>query len=511
MFGTVFVTVVEILGRSRRTPPVNAPGLAPPAPPDVDPTPEPRDGVVAPPPFQRPYAAAVVAVDVIAMDLAVWLYTVWGAAPPRWPGGRMLPSIGFLVLGILVLTAARAWDGRVLGQGTEEFNRLFWGFCYLGVATALIGLALKAAPLRPYAFGVAPSALAFAMLGRWLLRTYLHRQRARGRCMRNVLAVGSVEAVSELITRTKRAPYSGWRITGACVPDGPAPGANALGDVPILASFDSIAQTARQSGSHVVAVSPTQGWNPRRLHRLLWDLEGSGVAVVVDPGLMEIAGPRVRIDTIDGVPMLRLSEPTFTGIERLTKNATDAVVSALLLVLLAPVMVMIAIAIKRGGGPVLYRQTRVGRNGATFTIVKFRTMTVGADQLLDGLRQHNHGAGPMFKVANDPRVTRIGRILRRWSLDELPQLLNVLRGSMSLVGPRPPLPNELAGYDREARRRLLVKPGITGLWQVSGRSDLSWEESVRLDRRYVENWTLLLDALIVCKTIGSVVRRRGAY
>jgi lipopolysaccharide/colanic/teichoic acid biosynthesis glycosyltransferase len=181
-------------------------------------------------------------------------------------------------------------------------------------------------------------------------------------------------------------------------------------------------------------------------------------------------------------------------------------------VLSAPVLLVVAIGIRLdSSGPAFFRQTRVGRHGREFTMLKFRSMDVGAEARRAELESANEGSGPLFKMKTDPRVTRIGVVLRRYSLDELPQLFNVLAGSMSMVGPRPPLPAEVATYGREAQRRLLVKPGLTGLWQVGGRSDLPWEQSVRLDLRYVENWTLALDAVILWKTLGAVVNSRGSY
>jgi exopolysaccharide biosynthesis polyprenyl glycosylphosphotransferase len=231
----------------------------------------------------------------------------------------------------------------------------------------------------------------------------------------------------------------------------------------------------------------------------------------VDPGLMEVAGPRLHVDPVDGFPLLRLTRPTFTGLPWIVKHLVDRVGSALLLLLVAPLLLAVAIGVKLDGGPVLFRQTRVGRHGREFRMLKFRSMTADAERRVAELRTANEGAGPLFKMRRDPRTTRVGAVLRRYSLDELPQLVNVLLGDMSLVGPRPPLPSEVAAYGRDARRRLLVKPGLTGLWQISGRSDLSWEQSVRLDLRYVENWNLALDAQILWKTVGAVVRSRGAY
>jgi exopolysaccharide biosynthesis polyprenyl glycosylphosphotransferase len=214
---------------------------------------------------------------------------------------------------------------------------------------------------------------------------------------------------------------------------------------------------------------------------------------------------------VDGVPVLRLEEPAFYGLQRVTKAVIDRIGALVLLVLLAPVLFVAAVAVRCSRGSVFYRQQRLGKNGEPFTMVKFRSMVVDADRLRSDLVDIDTGAGPMFKIRNDPRVTRVGRVLRRYSIDELPQLFNVLAGSMSLVGPRPPLPEEITSYDEAARRRLLVRPGMTGLWQVSGRSDLSWVEAVRLDLTYVENWSLLTDALIVMRTVRAVLRGSGAY
>jgi len=232
----------------------------------------------------------------------------------------------------------------------------------------------------------------------------------------------------------------------------------------------------------------------------------------VSPGMVEIAGPRLHIRPFVGLPLLSIEEPVFSGWKRVLKGALDRVGAACALILIAPVLLGIALAVRFSGpGPVLYRQVRVGAYGDRYTMYKFRSMVDGADAKLSELLASNEGQGLLFKMRDDPRVTPVGRWLRRFSLDELPQLFNVLGGSMSLVGPRPPLPKEVERYDTSIRRRLLVKPGLTGLWQISGRSDLSWEESVRLDLRYVENWTLALDLLILWKTASAVLRSRGAY
>jgi exopolysaccharide biosynthesis polyprenyl glycosylphosphotransferase len=327
-----------------------------------------------------------------------------------------------------------------------------------------------------------------------------------------VLVVGSCEAVADLIRRTRRDRHFGWSVEGVCTPTGTGPnGSMDVEGVRVVGDLSSVNRVVRRSGYRVVAVAPAPGWGPRRLHELAWQLEGTNTELAVNPGLMEIAGPRLHITPVDGLPLVRLTHPQFTGGKRLLKNAVDRVGAAITLLIVAPLVLVIALAVCADGGPAFYLQERVGVGGRTFRMVKFRSMRVNADRELARLTNRNEGAGPLFKMRHDPRVTRVGAVLRRYSLDELPQLFNVLTGSMSLVGPRPPLPREVEAYGDDARRRLLVRPGMTGLWQVSGRSELSWEETVRLDLRYVENWSITLDCMILWKTINAVTRGHGAY
>ncbi len=466
---------------------------------------------VARPRWEIGYAQAVALVDLAAMAVSLGLH--------RWWGAYTIASLSVkLGLGLMALTAVtlggliRAWDPSVLGQGAEEFNRLLRALVTVAVVIGLVGLALKIPAVRPYVFGVIPVAFFLAAAGRLALRKVLHRRRRNGACMHEVLAVGTEDAVAKLIERTRRATHNGWTVTGACTPpgDGTDEGRNIL-DVPVVGDLDSVAEVAGNGRYRVVSVAQTAGWTSQRLHHLAWDLEGTGAELVVDPGLMEIAGPRLHVAAVDGLPLLRLTEPAFTGMPRVIKAVSDRLVAGLLLLLTAPVMMALAIAVRSDGGPAFYRQSRVGQHGKPFSMIKFRSMVVNADQLRFELADSNQGSGPLFKLRQDPRLTRIGAFLRKYSLDELPQLFNVLSGSMSMVGPRPPLPEEVACYSRDAQRKLLVKPGLTGLWQISGRSDLSWEESIRLDLRYVENWSLALDIFIVWKTIGAVIRGTGAY
>lgn len=461
------------------------------------------------------YARVVVLSDLASVLVVVGIGHVLGLGnwSPRF-GGEISPELGLVValLTGMSLFLTRAWDQRALGQGSEEFSRLIRAFVTAAVVLGLAGLALELPAVRPWVFGLLPLAGMISLFGRFLLRKWLHHNRGNGRFVHPLLAIGTAESVADLIRRTRRDPYNGWSVQGACTPTGVGlDGTDAILDVPVLGDLDSVAELVRTGSHRVVAVGETPGWSPRRLHQLAWDLEGSGTDLVVDPGLMEMAGPRLHVAPVDGFPMLRLTEPTFEGVPRAVKNAIDWFGAAFLLILIAPLMLGVAIAIKCDGGPVFFRQERVGRHGRAFKMIKFRSMVPDAEARKAALLDGNQGSGPLFKLRADPRVTRVGAVLRRYSVDELPQLFNVLIGSMSLVGPRPPLPEEVITYSRDAERRLLVKPGLTGLWQVSGRSDLSWEESVRLDLRYVENWTLAMDALILWKTIGTLAGGHGAY
>jgi len=459
------------------------------------------------------YKVAVVVADVAVVLLgaaAGGLLGFGNGSTGVWTSWYLAGAVTITMIAFAAICGA--WDVHVLGQGSEEFGRVLRGVVACIVVVGLGGLALELNAVRPWVFGIIPAIGVATELVRYGLRRGVHRRRAQGRCMRTVLAVGSARSVAELILRTRRAPYSGWTVTGVCTPDGCGlDGADHVLDVPVVGDLDNLPLAVGLDHYRVVAVTPVPELTPKRLHRLAWDLEGSGAEMVVDPGLMEIAGPRLHVAPVDGLPLLRVTEPAFTGIARVLKNVVDRTIAFTLLLLLLPVLVGVAVAIAMDGGPVFFRQVRLGQGGRPFLMVKFRSMVVHAERLRADLLTANEGAGPLFKMVRDPRVTTVGGWLRRYSMDELPQLFNVLAGSMSLVGPRPPLPEEARGYTPEAQRRLLVKPGLTGLWQVSGRSNLSWEESVRLDLRYVENWSMALDAMILWKTIGAVLSGRGAY
>ncbi|WP_327352058.1 sugar transferase [Streptomyces sp. NBC_01304] len=415
-----------------------------------------------------------------------------------------------LVLGSLAVS--RAWAPAVLGQGAEEFRRLGRSLFTAAVVLSLGGIALTSRNIKLWIFVAIPAIALITMTERYLLRLWLHKQRMEGRCLRPVLAAGSLATVRDLIARTRKYPHLGWRVEAVCTRDGLGLDGDQLDGVPVVGMLADVAGHVRRDGYRVVAVTPDPHWSPDGLQRLAWNLEGSDAEMVVAPVLMEVAGPRLHVDAVLGIPLLRVSMPTFTGGRRAVKGVVDRLGAAFLLMVFAPLMVVVGLLVlvdSRGGA--LYRQRRVGKDGREFTIFKFRTMVSGAHKARAGLTDLNEGAGLLFKLRRDPRVTRVGAVLRRYSLDELPQLFNVLTGSMSLVGPRPPLPEESAAYGPDIKRRLLVKPGLTGLWQISGRSDLPWEEAVRLDLRYVEDWSLALDTVILWKTLRAVLQGQGAY
>lgn len=365
------------------------------------------------------------------------------------------------------------------------------------------------APLKLVAVGT-PIAVVLSLMARFFARKVLYSLQKRGRNVRHVVVAGSAAAAHQLKERIQREPHGGMKVIGLCLPSEELP-RPVVDGIPVLGNLNQVADVVRALGCDAVAVTSDDATRSDYLRKLAWSLEGAGVELLVDPGLDEVAGPRLHIRPLMGFPLVHVEEPQFTGWRRLVKRVSDVVLTSVGLVAIAPVMLGIAAIVKlQDRGPVFFRQTRVGRGGELFTMLKFRSMVVDAEARKMDLMAFNDGHGALFKLRNDPRITRFGKILRDFSLDELPQLFNVLRGSMSLVGPRPHLAHEVAEMPHEANRRSLVTPGLTGLWQVSGRSDLQEEDGIKLDLRYVENWSLTLDLLILWKTASAVLARRGA-
>ena len=426
------------------------------------------------------------------------------------PAEYLAMSLSLPIAWLLTLLLAGAYDARFIGVGTDEFRRVLNAGAFLTATVAILSYALKADLARGYVVIALPCLTLFDLLARYVLRKRLHRARAHGDYMRRVVVVGHAPVVSDIIAMLRQETYHGLTVVAACLADGTE--AAEIADVPAVSGLAVVPEVVREYEADTVAVLACPEMAGSRLRQLAWDLEKTGTDLCVAPALLDVAGPRTTIRPTAGLPLLHMDHPEFTGFRLIVKAAFDKVLALIVLVCAAPLMALIALSIRLyDGGPVLFRQTRVGKDGHGFEVYKFRTMVPDAEARKAELAGQNQHQSPLFKMRNDPRLTRLGAWLRRWSLDELPQLLNVIAGDMSLVGPRPALPEEAALYGDHVRRRLAVKPGMTGLWQVNGRSDLSWDESVRLDLRYVENWSLVLDLQILWKTWAAVARGSGAY
>ncbi len=447
-------------------------------------------------------------------DLGCAAVGVFVAAQIRFGNGitpiYLALSLALPVLWIAALWLAGAYDVRFIGTGSDEFRKVLNAGVSLTAAVAIFSYAINLELSRGYVVIALPSVTLFDLVARFAMRKRLHRLRASGKCLHNVVAVGHELAVADLVTELGRDRYHGLTVVGACVV---RPGeCDEVVGVPVYGGLDDITAAVKAFDADTVAVLACPEMDGIRLRGLAWELEKTGTDLCVSPALLDVAGPRTTIRPTAGLTLLHVDHPQLDGFRLVLKGLFDRCAAAAALIMLAPVMGILAAAIwLQDRGPALFTQVRVGKDGHVFTIYKFRTMVVDAEQRRVQLLASNDSDGVLFKLRKDPRVTAVGAHLRRWSVDELPQLYNVFLGHMSLVGPRPALPAEAEIYAEHVRRRLVVKPGLTGLWQVNGRSDLSWDESVRLDLRYVENWSFALDIQILWKTVSVLARRSGAY
>ena len=466
--------------------------------------------------WERRYGRILLVSDFVILT---WVFAtahvVWAANAT--PTERFHPySFGWIAISVVlafiwhgVLTLAGTRDLRVFGAGAEEYKRVINSTLVVFAVIAFVGYSVRFPVPRSYVLVSLPFGLLLLTLSRWSWRQWLLVQRQRGLMIHDAIVIGNREAVAHLANVMSRNPAFSYRLIGACLtgPDGPTQ----VAGLPVLGGVDGLVATTVASGAHAVIVTSSDATHPDMVRRLGWDLEGYNVEIIVAPSLANVAGPRVHIRPVAGLPLLHVEQPSYRGASRWAKFLLDRFGSLGLLFVGLPIFAAIAVAIKMTSrGRVFFVQERVGRDGHTFKMIKFRTMVEGADEMLGELEGDTANV-MMFKMRDDPRVTRAGKFLRRYSLDELPQLINVLKGDMSLVGPRPPLVSEVSGYEAEARRRLLVLPGMTGPWQISGRSDLDWEETMRLDLYYVENWSIVDDLLILWKTFRAVVGSAGAY
>ena len=417
-------------------------------------------------------------------------------------------SIAVSVLFVIAVLSSQGYRAYTLGDGPGEYQSLLRAGIVLGLGMMSVGYVAEfEVPRTIVLLGIPLAVLASAIL-RHAHRQSLHRERAAGLAMMRTLVVGDVESIGTVVDSLGAAPHHGYQVIGVCLPS--VDDEVSSGSVPTLGAVADIAQVVADYRVETVVVAGSY-LTGDALRRLTWALGRTGTELVVSPGLVEVAGPRVTVQPTAGLSLLRL-EIEASRPRMIAKAVLDRVLGSLLLLAAAPIIGIAALAVRlTSPGKAFYAQTRVGVDGQKFTMWKIRSMYADAEARRAALLGQSDGSGVLFKMRADPRVTPVGKFLRRYSLDELPQLLNVVRGDMSLVGPRPPLMAEVAEYEDQVFRRLRVRPGLTGLWQVSGRSDLSWEEAVRLDLRYVDNWSVSMDLMILWKTFRAVVSASGAY
>jgi exopolysaccharide biosynthesis polyprenyl glycosylphosphotransferase len=422
---------------------------------------------------------------------------------------RLWFALALVLVWPVVLLANGAYDTRCQATGSEEFRRVGQAGLWLLGGVAFLAFLVRAEPPRAVILLGIPLTVVLTSLERYAARRVLQRRITSGSPLYRTFVVGSSHDVRQLVRYIERMPWVGFSVVATSTRSADA----AVEPREPAAAAEALITEVEASGADTIAIAGSGALGDGMLRALAWRLEGTGIRLVMAPSVTDIAGPRIVVRPVQGLPLLHVEDPELRAGQRVLKSSIDRLVAGVALIALAPAFVAIALAIRlTSRGPVLFRQERVGlRGGRTFTIWKFRTMVAGAERRVDEVAHLNEHDGPLFKIRQDPRVTAVGRWLRRFSIDELPQLVNVLRGDMSLVGPRPPLPSEVAGYRDEAGRRLLVKPGMTGLWQVGGRALLPWEEAVRLDLYYVENWSVALDLMVLWKTFGAVLHGRGAY
>ncbi|WXG71838.1 sugar transferase [Rhodococcus sovatensis] len=425
-------------------------------------------------------------------------------------------SLALALLWIAFLSIFRTRSPRVIGNGAEEYRRIVSATFRLFGVIAILSLLFKVDIARLYLAIALPVGLVGLLTSRWLWRKGVSKQRSNGKYQTAVLIVGSRKAAVSMAKQFERSPAAGYSVVGMCLP-GYEPDRDAVfldgSEIPVLGDEYSVVEAIEISGADTVAVTATEHLGTKGIRKMIWDLEKKSVDLVVAPGVVDVAGPRLVMRPVAGFPLIHVEKPQYNGAKRFSKTAFDIVFALAVLLVISPILLVTALAVKlTSRGPVFYLSERMGIDGKPFAMIKFRSMVQNADrQVTSLLAQNESEGGVLFKMRDDPRVTKVGKFMRRFSVDELPQFFNVLRREMSVVGPRPPLRREVETYDGEVRRRLLVKPGITGLWQVSGRSDLSWEETVRLDLSYVENWSMVGDLLIIMKTVKAVAGSDGAY
>lgn len=469
-----------------------------------------HDGSLRPdrPSVLAPYRARLIFTDAVVVTVAFAVGLLVSSRASTWAIDPTLAIYGtpvmIALLWLAMLALRGSYDQRIIGLGTEEIRRVVSATLYTFAFVAGLSYLIRADISRAYAFVSLPLGLLLIVIGRFAWRGWLYRQRGRQAFQNATLIVGSGPASNELAERLERDAYAGYRVAGSYA--APATSVDGLDDW-----LAGLASAVDELDVEAIAIAPSETITSETIRQIAWQLEGRPVDLLIAPAMLDISGPRLSVRPAAGLPLLHLDEASLTRPQRFAKRALDLVGALTMIVVLSPVMVASALAVRLSSrGPVIFRQTRIGRAGKPFMMLKFRTMVQNADELREHLRIEHDLEAPMFKLVADPRITKPGRFLRRWSLDELPQLFNVAGGSMSLVGPRPHPLDDVNRYELAAFRRLALKPGLTGLWQVEGRSDLDWAEALQLDLYYVESWSLSGDVVLLARTVRAVIQGRGA-
>jgi exopolysaccharide biosynthesis polyprenyl glycosylphosphotransferase len=461
--------------------------------------------------IMTPYRNRLIASDAVMITMAIGIGLLISSRQSEWAIDPTLAIYGtpFLigVLWLLLLLVRGSYNRRVIGVGSEEVRLALSATLILFAIVAGTSYLIRADISRAYAFVALPLGLLLIAISRFSWRQWLYRKRREGQFLSRILVIGSERTAPLLAEKLDQESFAGYHVV-------------ALMNLPVDSLSTSrnleewltaVVDAIDEQGASAVAIDPGDDASYDVIRQLSWRLEGRNIDLLISPGSLDIAGPRLSVRPAAGLPLLHLDEVSLSRSQRAIKRMLDVTGSLIGIVLLSPVMIGCALAVRfTSHGPVVYRQMRVGRGGEIFSMFKFRTMRDRAELEIESLRDQHDLDEPMFKLINDPRVTRVGGFLRRWSLDELPQLFNVLGGSMSLVGPRPHPLDDVDRYQSEAFRRLALKPGMTGIWQVEGRSNLTWDQALQMDLHYVEKWSLESDIYLLAKTTKAVISKSGA-
>ena len=457
-----------------------------------------------------PLRARLIATDAVILVLVTLFGLLISARASTWAIDPRLAvysmPVVITLLWLCLLALRGSYDRRVIGLGTEEVRRVISATLLTFAVVAGVSYLIRADISRAYAFVSLPLGLLLIVASRFMWRGWLYRRRSTGHFLYRTVVAGMGVGVDELARRLNEHSYAGYHVTARYV----APLVDGAGLTSWLDGLEALL-ASEHAQALALSLPPSDPVSSEAVHQIAWRIEGRSIDLLMAPAVLDITGPRLSVRPAAGLPLLRLDQAVLSRSQAFSKRALDLVGASVLLVVLSPVFLACVIAVRASSrGPVIFRQRRVGRGGEEFTMLKFRTMIDGADTMKQGMRQEASMSDPLFKLSGDPRITRTGSLLRRWSLDELPQLVNVLGGTMSLVGPRPHPLDDVDRYEAVAYRRLALKPGLTGLWQVQGRSELNWQEALQLDMYYVETWTLAGDVVLLARTVRAVIQGRGA-